>query len=679
MKNVIFTLLCIPFLIFGADKVPSKIKAVTVYQNSAEITRQAVFTIKNGTSELIFSGLSSKIDESSIQVSGLQATSILSISYDINYLDKPIVDTEIEEITTQIESLELKVAMFKNKIAGLDEEELVITSNRAVSSKSQNLDIEKLKTISTYYRERVTAIRNEIFTTNLKINELNLIIKDYKNQLAEKNSIPTKPKGEISIKFDAPITSTLTLEIKYNVQDAGWIPNYDIKSNKLNDPLQFIYKAHVFQKTGENWDDVALTLSSGNPNIFTVKPTVHTDYLNFGHRNSYTSQVKKQKYTYNPTVKKVSGIITDESGSPLPGCNVTIKGTSIGTQTDFDGFYSLDTQAGQILVFSYTGYNTNETPIYSSRMNVSLEEDAQALEEVIVVGYGTQMKSDITGALSGRVSGVRIRGNSSVSEIKIPLYIIDGVPVDDFVEGDLDASEIQNIEVLKNESATTIYGSRATNGVVVITTKKSISQDDVTSTKFVIKKPYSIASDGDITAIEINTYKLDATYEFFAAPVINENVFLTASFTDWEKLNLIPGEANIYFNGSYSGKTTIDPYTINKKMTVSLGIDDAIAITRKQDRNFKSKSFTGSNRVLDRTYNLEIKNNKQNTIDVVVMDRIPVSQNKEIKIDDIITNNAKYDEEKGLLTWRIKLGSKEEAKESFSFQVKYPKGRYIAL
>ncbi len=114
-------------------------------------------------------------------------------------------------------------------------------------------------------------------------------------------------------------------------------------------------------------------------------------------------------------------------------------------------------------------------------------------------------------------------------------------------------------------------------------------------------------------------------------------------------------------------------------MTVSLGVDDAITVNRKQDKNFKSKSLTGSNRILDRTYQLNIKNNKSIGIDLVLMDRIPISENKEIKVDDIITNNADYDKVKGLLTWKLKLKSQQEASESFSFQVKYPKGRNITL
>ena len=683
MKKCIALLVFLPFLVFGADKLPSKIKSVTVYLNSAEIIRTASFQLNEGSTEYTFAGLSSKIDENSIQISGLQSASVLAINYDINYLDKSISNEEAESLTKKIEAIELEVALLKNIIFGLQEEESVINTNRMVSTDNQSLELDKVKQISTYYRERITAIKNEIYKTNLKINVLNEDIIDLKKQYSDKNNTPSEPKGEITIKFDSPIATKLTLELKYTVQDAGWIPNYDIKSNKLNDPLKLTYKAHVYQNTGVNWDNVSLVLSTGNPNIFTVKPELTTDYLNFGQRKSYSTQVKKSNYHYNPSVRTVTGIVTDANGQPLPGCNVTVKGTNTGTQTDFDGRYTLQVGNGQELSFSYIGFQSNEIPIYSSVMNTRLDEDISSLEEVVVVGYG--MNSDISRMLSGKVSGIGIRGNNTtganykVKEVEQPLYIIDGVPVDDFTEGDLDANEIQNIEILKEETAIAIYGNRAANGIILITTKKSSSEDAVTSTKFQIKKPYSIASNGDITAIEINTYQLDAKYEFFAAPIINENVFLTATFTDWEKLNLIPGEANIYFNGGYAGKTAIDPYAVKKEMTISLGIDDGITITRKQDKNFKSKSFTGSNRILDRTYNIEIKNNKTTDINLVLMDRIPVSQNKEIKVDDIITNNAAYDKEKGLLTWKMILKSQQEAKESFSFQVKYPKGRSITL
>ncbi len=675
MKSLIAFVVLIPGLLLANDlKIPSEIKKVTVYLSGAEITRTATCLLKEGSNEVVFTGLSHKIDESSIQVSGLNAVSILSIAYDINYLEKSESDPLLKQWEDQFIQLEHEIALLKNQIHGLEEEEKVITTNRMVSTDNQALSLEKVKEISQYYRERITAIKNEIFETNLKINELRLQTKALQKQLAETNNAPEKEQGEITITFDAPIATSLSVTLKYLVNDAGWVPNYNIKSTKLNAPLKLAYKANVYQNTGKDWDNVNVILSTGNPEYNISKPKLEAHYLNFtsAYTKRYRPSQKKKGYAFNPSVKKVAGTVTDASGQPLPGVSVIIKGTNKGTQTDFDGNYELEVPFGQELSFSYLGMHSQEVPLYSSIINLNMEESVESLEEVVVIGYGA------SGAVSGRAPGIRVRGTNSISSNE-PLYIIDGVPIDGFTEGDLDANEIQSIDILKGADASALYGSRGVSGVVVITTKKSSTSEGATKTEFAIKKSYSIPSDNDITAIEINTFKLPATYEYFATPIINENVFLTASFSNWEQHQLLPGEANIYFEGTYAGKTVLDPYTTKKEMVLSLGIDPNITVTREQERNFKSKSFTGSNRILDRTYNLEVKNNKGIAIDLKLVDRIPKSQQKEIKVTDVVTNTADYDVKKGLLTWKMELQPQETKTESFSFQVKYPRGRYISL
>ncbi|WP_299485487.1 mucoidy inhibitor MuiA family protein [uncultured Allomuricauda sp.] len=686
MKKLLFIFIICPLFLFGNDKkVPSTINDVTVYLSGAQIYRKAQCVLKEGKNKLVFTGLSAKVEESSIQISGLQSVSILSMSYDLNYLEKTASDPQVKQWEDDIIEHQHQTTMLNNIIAGLDEEEKVITSNRSINNRLQALDLDRVKQVSAYYRERITAIKNEIFKTNLKINEHKLEINKLQKQLAEINNAPEEEQGELTITFDAPITTNLDLSISYLVRDAGWIPNYDIKSKKLNAPIDLAYKAHVYQKTGKDWDNVKVTLSTGNPNINVSKPNLGTKYLNFVSRNARRAKPapKKKGYTYNPMVRKITGTVVDDSGAPLPGANIVVKGTQTGTQTDFDGNFELDVSSGKELSISYVGFVPYDIPIYSSVMNIQMEEDASRLEEVVVTAMGTSQRKSYSYAVSktvnGRVAGVNIRGNNSIPKVQPPLYIVDGVPLAGFMEGDLDENEIQSIEVLKGAEAEALYGSRGANGIIVITTKKSTVQDDLTNTKFVIKKPYSIVSDGDITAIEINTFQLPAKYEYFAAPLVNENVFLTASLKDWEKFQLLPGEANIYYEGGYAGKTNIDPFTVKKEMTLSLGIDPNITVSRKQQRNFKSKSFTGSNRILDRTYDLEVKNNKSLAINLKLMDRVPISQNREIKVDDIDPKMASYDKKSGLLTWDLKLDSQESKKESFSFQVKYPKGRYISL
>lgn len=213
---------------------------------------------------------------------------------------------------------------------------------------------------------------------------------------------------------------------------------------------------------------------------------------------------------------RVSGTVTEQSSSlPLPGVNVLVKGTTQGTATDFDGKYQININNGDILVFSYLGYITQEiTYTGQSTIDVSLVEDASQLDEVVVIGYGSVKKEDLTGAadlltaedfnqgpvvsaqqlISGKIAGVSvtsgsgapgegqnilIRGNGSLSLSSNPLIVLDGMPLDQGGVGGsrnplnlINPNDIESMTVLKDASATSIYGSRAANGVIMITTKK---------------------------------------------------------------------------------------------------------------------------------------------------------------------------------------------------------------
>ncbi len=205
--------------------------------------------------------------------------------------------------------------------------------------------------------------------------------------------------------------------------------------------------------------------------------------------------------------KAVSGKVSDAGGNPLPGVSVTVKGTAQGAISDAAGKYSVQAANGATLVFSYIGYKAQEVKVGSQNtINVALEEDAAALNEVIVVGYGSQKKSQTTGAISqvsakqitempitslgqalqGRTAGVDvsqsgskpgstpkilIRGRRSFNAGNDPLYVVDGIPLSAGYE-DMNPNDIQSIEVLKDATATAIYGARGANGVVLVTTKR---------------------------------------------------------------------------------------------------------------------------------------------------------------------------------------------------------------
>ena len=206
--------------------------------------------------------------------------------------------------------------------------------------------------------------------------------------------------------------------------------------------------------------------------------------------------------------KKITGTVRDASGQPIIGANVMVKGTTNGTITDLDGHFTLEAPEGSTLQISYIGYTNQEIPVGDrSVLSVALREDTQALDEVVVVGYGTMKKSDLTGSISniksdkllnrpvanitqslqGKMAGVevfqnsgapgghvrmRIRGDNSIKSSNEPLYVVDGIIG---VTSDLlNPNDIESIEVLKDASATAIYGARGANGVVLVTTKRGL-------------------------------------------------------------------------------------------------------------------------------------------------------------------------------------------------------------
>ena len=205
--------------------------------------------------------------------------------------------------------------------------------------------------------------------------------------------------------------------------------------------------------------------------------------------------------------KQLVGVVVDsKTGETIPGANVLVKGTMIGTSTDFDGNFSLDVPQGAILVVSYIGYNNLEVPA-SANMNIRLIEDSQAIEEVVVVGYSVQKKESLTGALqqlkgdkltdittpsvenmlNGKIPGVYvapgsgqpgaqgavvIRGKASINGSSAPLWVVDGVIIGSSA-GALNPSDIETMTILKDAASTAIYGSEGANGVILVTTKKA--------------------------------------------------------------------------------------------------------------------------------------------------------------------------------------------------------------
>ncbi len=334
--------------------------------------------------------------------------------------------------------------------------------------------------------------------------------------------------------------------------------------------------------------------------------------------------------------KTISGTVSDQSGLPLPGVNIIVKGTTNGTQTDFDGNYSIRATVGQILSFTYVGLKTVEQTIGASNtINVTMEEDAQALEEVVIVGYGireteTQKAGSYTRitaseivsvptasfdqALQGRVAGLQVgaisgqpgaftpvflRGVSSLTADSNPLYVINGVPV---LSGDnsaaaatsnplanINSADIESITVLKDAMSTSIYGSRGANGVILITTKSG----KVGQSQFTLSTEIGF---GDVAFEEYDWLNAEEHVQLVALGRINSGLNATqadaiafaTSFLNWDGVTDTDWRAATRNKSTFSNNINLSYSGGNEKQQIfaSLGYfeQDGTSREAKYDR-----------------------------------------------------------------------------------------------
>lgn len=311
---------------------------------------------------------------------------------------------------------------------------------------------------------------------------------------------------------------------------------------------------------------------------------------------------------------------------------------------------------------------------YEEEVN-SLKGDPDA--PLVVEGYNKtkpKMKSTVSSSI--------IRGSGSISDEDEPLYIIDGTPMSSNDFKKINPNKIESVSVLKDSGATSIYGNRGANGVIVVKTKKGIGayteiNENELNVSFDIDIPYDILSNGKPHSVALKEIKLPATYKYYAAPRADKEAFLLAEINDYSKYNLLPGDANIIFEGMYVGKTTINPNQTADTLKLSMGRDKKMAIKREKVVDKSGTKFLSSYKEQMFTYDLIVRNNKKEEVQLTLKDQYPLSSDKDITIELLEDGKAKVNAETGILTWELKLAPNETRKIRMSYKVKYPKDKMI--
>jgi TonB-dependent SusC/RagA subfamily outer membrane receptor len=579
--------------------VSSKIKAVTVYFNSAEISQTTSVVLPRGTSEIVIKNVSNALNENTIQIGAPSTVTVLSVQFTNDYVS----EYELDETNPAIKKVRDSIYLVKKEIQKVenarDSEAKAIElldKNQQISGVNSGLNVAELMKMVEYYKLKRTEANNNYDALDEKHTKLNELLA----QLNSKLEINTKKEdktsdGKIIIQVMNEIAGNVDFEMNYLTNSATWKPFYDLRANSVAEPINMIYKAEVVQNTGIDWKKVKLTLSSGNPNQNNQAPIVNTWFLRY--------------------------------------------------------------QDSQVL----NGFIDNESK----------------LEEVVVVGYGTQKKKDVTGASQG----IKIRGAASLDKNAVPLVIINGIPSTQKAMNELSPESIKSVDVLKDAAATSIYGSRASNGVILITTKQmsdytSINENQL-NISFDIDIPYDILSNGKAHSVALKEIKIPATFKYYAAPRVEKEAFLLAEITDYSKYNLLKGEANIIFEGMYVGKTTINPSQTLDTLSLSMGRDKKISINREKVADKSGTKFLSSKKEQTFTYDITVRNNKKETAQLLLKDQYPLSPDKEIEIELLQSDGAKVNSETGILTWDLNLKPNETKKIRISYRVKYPKDKVI--
>ena len=615
----------------AVDKQTASINKVTVFTNGAQVERSKSVVLVPGEQVVTFTGFSPYMDKKSLQVKAKGHLTILGVSERTAHPDSAAQVKKLRAAEDDVKAVERRIQQTKDEQEMLTAQLDLIKTNCSVAGRTVATPLANIKELNAYYAQQVLSVKKRSQELEEQLQNLNEELKRRQDTCDSIAKLKLKSVTEIDVKVDAKQAGRAVFDITYYVKNAGWFPSYDVRSNSINEPLQLSYKANIYQNTKEEWKNVPVTLSSANPNRSNVAPQLKTYWLDYG-LSAPTYNID------NDGSNVVSGkIVSADDGDPMIGATVIVKGTNLGTVSDIDGNYSIVLpQNSRKLTFSYVGYvSQTHTVEPGSTLNIRLKEDQASLQEVVVVGYGVSKK--------GR------RSNSKGEVLKAKERIPEAAGV--AVEEELNESEV--IAVNQQQAQ---FGY-----------------------EFDIKQLLTLPDGGKTTTTEIARHQLPASYEYRGIPKIDKESFLVADATDWQKLNLMEGEANVYFDNSFVGKSILDPNVSSDTLHFSMGRDQSIRVQRTKVSESSTRRFFGSNQEQTLKWRISVKNNRKESVNITVFDQAPISRNTSIEVIMEELSDGQFDKKTGIIKWPLQLKPGEQRDLILQYKVKYPKNRRLTI
>jgi uncharacterized protein (TIGR02231 family) len=523
---LILSILFISSITFAKEdkkNVASAITHATVFQQGAQIEREAEVQITRGTHQLIIKGLPGNIDENSLQVTGTGNFSILGITFQKDYGAKKQNTPEIKELKDSLKLLKQQKNENQNLLSIYQKEEDILMANKKISGTNAGLDINELKSAMTYFRAELREIKEKELEVNDKLNRIKKSITRIEKQLKEITG-QSSPRGEVHVRIASENDQNIKLNLNYVLMNAGWQPLYDLRATDINNPVKLIYKAKIYQSTGIEWRDIPVTISTGKANASNTQPQLSPKYLRF----------------FEPAPR----------------------------------------------------YNRQRPQAAMKKMQF---EQAEAVS-------------------APRTEADRVQADMKTTQTRVEFH---------------------------PEQKQTIPGN------------------------------------GKEFTIHLTSHTLDAEYTYYTVPKLDNDAFLLAKVSEWEEYNLIPAKANLFFEGRFVGSSFFNTNTTSDTLTFSLGKDKSIIVKHEKLKDYETEKFIGKNKKISYERNIQVKNTKQNSIDIIIKDQIPVSTHEDITVEPLDLSNAKLNKEKGFLTWNKTIQPNQTEELTIKYSIEYPKDKKI--
>lgn len=639
-------------------KVNSEISNVTVYFTGAQIERVAKVKLSAGSQLVMIQNLPYQFDEKSLQVTLKPSIKLLSAT---RVQFEPIYNTTKiqQEYENQKDSLEREIRILTQKINTQRQVEKLILSNQQFKNKEGSVNLTDVKSAAEFWDTKLNSCRELIFRYTYSITQIKEKIEKIHEKITYLQKDYPSYSSAVLINLDCPAAQQSEITLSYLSAYAGWKPTYDFRVEEIGKPLSIIYRAEVYQSTGENWNANSITLSSGNPRQGGSKPELQPWYIN-----------QPQPIPYNPVYSsdnqgQLSGRVYDNRNlESLPAANVLLFLNNQLIQvyrTGEDGKYQFNPlQAGYYTIeVQYIGYaqsgrlgvSVNNKQI--TRMDLPLQfgyyasMDEIAYEnEVMAVNNANMEIVDDLAFYPGQASG-------SATYMKAPMASYSSMDI-----------AMQEVEVKQS--------GRLKKPIQEISFVENTVKPTAANLEYTIKEKMFIASDGNNNKLKIKEVKIPVDYVYYVVPQLDPDAFLTAEVDGWEELNLLSGKTQIFYEGTFIAESYLDVLQTSDTLSLSLGRDKNIAIDRVQKKNLAHKNIIGSNTKDHFLWNLTIRNNRNLPIQLVVEEQIPVSNQKDIEVNLINAGGGVLDRNTGIITWKHKIDATSKIEYDYEFQIKYP-------